>query len=142
MRAGPIGRLSIERVFLRPDRPLPVTDALRLTGRASSHATDGLPADDVNALHPFREGNGRAQRAHDAGHHIAWVRMDPDRNRSKPPRTCPSAVQKPGSDQITNTPQNTRVRLPASCYSYCMISPIRGNFTGFGVQVPPRTHGG
>jgi cell filamentation protein len=41
---------------------------------------------DVNALHPFREGNGRAQRAffsqlaHDAGHHIAWVRMDPDRN--------------------------------------------------------------
>jgi len=38
---------------------------------------------DVNALHPFREGNGRAQRAffsqlaHDAGHHIAWVRMDP-----------------------------------------------------------------
>jgi cell filamentation protein len=43
---------------------------------------------DVNALHPFRDGNGRAQRAffsqlaHDAGHHIAWVRMDPDRNLS------------------------------------------------------------
>jgi cell filamentation protein len=41
---------------------------------------------DVNALHPFREGNGRAQRAffaqlaHDAGHHIDWIRMDPDRN--------------------------------------------------------------
>jgi fido (protein-threonine AMPylation protein) len=41
---------------------------------------------DVNALHPFREGNGRAQRAffsqlaHDAGHHIDWVRMDPARN--------------------------------------------------------------
>lgn len=41
---------------------------------------------DVNAMHPFREGNGRAQRAfpsqlaHDAGHHIDWVRMDPDRN--------------------------------------------------------------
>lgn len=38
---------------------------------------------DVNALHPFREGNGRAQRAffsqlaHDAGHHIDWVRIDP-----------------------------------------------------------------
>ena len=34
---------------------------------------------DANALHPFREGNGHAQRAffsqlaHDAGHHIAWV---------------------------------------------------------------------
>lgn len=43
---------------------------------------------DVNALHPFREGNGRAQRAffsqlaHDAGHHIDWIRMDPDRNES------------------------------------------------------------
>jgi cell filamentation protein len=41
---------------------------------------------DVNALHPFREGNGRAQRAffsqlaHDAGHHIDWVRMDASRN--------------------------------------------------------------
>ena len=41
---------------------------------------------DVNALHPFREGNGRTQRAffaqlaHDAGHHIDWVRMDPAKN--------------------------------------------------------------
>ena len=41
---------------------------------------------DVNALHPFREGNGRAQRAflsqlaHDAGHHIDWIRMDPGIN--------------------------------------------------------------
>jgi Cytochrome b/b6/petB len=25
--------------------------------------------------------------------------------------------------------------------SYCMISPIRGDLTGFRVQVPPRTHG-
>jgi cell filamentation protein, protein adenylyltransferase len=43
---------------------------------------------DVNALHPFREGNGRTQRAffsqlaHDAGHHIDWVRMNPDDNES------------------------------------------------------------
>ena len=41
---------------------------------------------DVNALHPFREGNGRTQRAffsqlaHDAGHQIDWVRMDPEQN--------------------------------------------------------------
>ena len=41
---------------------------------------------DVNALHPFREGNGRAQRAffsrlaHDAGHHIAGGRRAPARN--------------------------------------------------------------
>jgi cell filamentation protein len=43
---------------------------------------------DLNALHPFREGNGRTQRAfvsqlaHDAGHHIEWVRMDPEQNRA------------------------------------------------------------
>ncbi len=43
---------------------------------------------DVNALHPFREGNGRTQRAffsqlaHDAGHHIDWVRMNPEENES------------------------------------------------------------
>jgi len=43
---------------------------------------------DVNAMHPFREGNGRTQRAffsqlaHDAGHHIDWVRMDPDQNNA------------------------------------------------------------
>jgi cell filamentation protein len=43
---------------------------------------------DVNALHPFREGNGRTQRAffsqlaHDAGHHIDWVRMSPEENES------------------------------------------------------------
>ena len=41
---------------------------------------------DINALHPFREGNGRCQRAfvsqlsHDAGHHIDWIRMDPEQN--------------------------------------------------------------
>lgn len=41
---------------------------------------------DVNTLHPFREGNGRTQRAffsqlaHDAGHHIDWIRMDPAQN--------------------------------------------------------------
>jgi cell filamentation protein len=43
---------------------------------------------DVNALHPFREGNGRTQRAffsqlaHDAGHHVDWVRMNPEDNES------------------------------------------------------------
>lgn len=41
---------------------------------------------DINALHPFREGNGRAQRfflgmlAHQAGHRIAWERADRERN--------------------------------------------------------------
>jgi cell filamentation protein len=41
---------------------------------------------EVNALHPFREGNGRAQRAffgqlaRDAGFTLAWQHLDPARN--------------------------------------------------------------
>lgn len=41
---------------------------------------------DINALHPFREGNGRAQRAYlaqlaaDAGHRLDWTGVDPERN--------------------------------------------------------------
>jgi cell filamentation protein len=41
---------------------------------------------EVNAVHPFREGNGRTQRAffeqlaHDAGFTLAWQRLDADRN--------------------------------------------------------------
>jgi cell filamentation protein len=41
---------------------------------------------ELNAAHPFREGNGRAQRAflgqlsRDAGHRLAWQRLDRERN--------------------------------------------------------------
>lgn len=41
---------------------------------------------DMNVLHPFREGNGRAQRAFlaqlstDAGYDLNWSGMDPQRN--------------------------------------------------------------
>jgi cell filamentation protein len=41
---------------------------------------------EVNAVHPFREGNGRAQRAFfeqlaaDAGYALGWQRLDGDRN--------------------------------------------------------------
>jgi cell filamentation protein len=41
---------------------------------------------EVNALHPFREGNGRAQRAfarqlaRDAGYVLTWQHLDPNRN--------------------------------------------------------------
>lgn len=41
---------------------------------------------DINALHPFREGNGRTQRAflrqlgRDAGYLVSWTRMDAVRN--------------------------------------------------------------
>ncbi|MCX4761572.1 hypothetical protein OG562_11390 [Streptomyces sp. NBC_01275] len=44
------------------------------------------PHGDMNVLHPFREGNGRAQRAfpaqpgHDAGYDLSWSGMDPQRN--------------------------------------------------------------
>ena len=57
----------------------------------------GLPADrladrlayylaEINAAHPFREGNGRTQRAFvgqlaaDPGHHLAWDQLTPNRN--------------------------------------------------------------
>jgi cell filamentation protein len=41
---------------------------------------------DVNALHPFREGNGRAQRAFfaqlaaESGYRLDWELVDPQRN--------------------------------------------------------------
>ncbi len=41
---------------------------------------------DINALHPFREGNGRAQRAflqqlaHDAGHPLTWADLNAAEN--------------------------------------------------------------
>jgi cell filamentation protein, protein adenylyltransferase len=41
---------------------------------------------ELNAVHPFREGNGRTQRAflgqlaHEAGYHIAWERLGGERN--------------------------------------------------------------
>jgi cell filamentation protein len=41
---------------------------------------------ELNAVHPFREGNGRTQRAflgqlaHQAGYHLAWERLGGERN--------------------------------------------------------------
>ena len=40
---------------------------------------------------------------------------------------------------IANTARNSRECPPRFCYSYCMNSPIRGDFTDPGVRVPPRT---
>jgi cell filamentation protein len=65
---------------------LAAADRLRGLSRERFEARLAEFLADVNALHPFREGNGRAQRAfvsqlaHDAGHHIDWVRMDPEQN--------------------------------------------------------------
>lgn len=62
--------------------------AQHLTGRDQAAFVAGLAEllGDVNALHPFREGNGRAQRAfvsqlaRDAGYDLHWERADPERN--------------------------------------------------------------
>jgi hypothetical protein len=37
----------------------------------------------------------------------------------------------------SNTPPDRQPHPPGPCYFYCMISPIRGNRTDMGVQVPP-----
>lgn len=57
----------------------------QLCGRGRESFLDGATEllCDINALHPFREGNGRAQRAflaqvaRGAGHRIRWVGLDP-----------------------------------------------------------------
>jgi cell filamentation protein len=59
-----------------------------LRGRGRAEFVDGLTAllAEVNALHPFREGNGRTQRAflaqlaRDAGYRIRWADLDPATN--------------------------------------------------------------
>ncbi|MGH3436017.1 MAG: Fic/DOC family protein [Sciscionella sp.] len=62
--------------------------AQRLRGRNHETFVDGLTEllADLNALHPFREGNGRTQRAfcnqltREAGHHLRWAPMAPREN--------------------------------------------------------------
>lgn len=59
-----------------------------LRGRDRVEFVEGLAEllADINALHPFREGNGRAQRAFlaqlaaEAGYELRWTRMDPAEN--------------------------------------------------------------
>ena len=68
-----------------------------LAGLPRENYLRGLPADrlrrsltyylaEINAVHPFREGNGRTQRAfvgqlaEQAGYHLAWEKLTPERN--------------------------------------------------------------
>jgi cell filamentation protein len=59
-----------------------------LRGLERGAFVDGLTEllSDLNALHPFRDGNGRTQRAfvgqlaRDAGYPVRWSGMDPDEN--------------------------------------------------------------
>jgi hypothetical protein len=55
--------------------------------------------------------------------------------RSNAPAPAARLCTSQAADKIANTPQNTGMHLPHSCYLYCMISPIRGNRTEMGVQV-------
>jgi cell filamentation protein len=96
--AGAIRTVSIGKgaLFCLPKHIVPVADDLfeRLDG---DHYLRGLGHDefvakltelfaDVNALHPFREGNGRSMRAfltqlaRDASYRIRWTAMDREAN--------------------------------------------------------------
>lgn len=69
------GKLTAATWLTAPDR-----DAF-VAGLAEAYA-------DINALHPFREGNGRAQRAFlkqlsaDVGRTLAWAGLDPAQNEA------------------------------------------------------------
>lgn len=97
--AGQLRTVAISKdntTFALPNRIAPylsgVLDALpgenHLRGLPAGQLTHRLAyyLAEINAVHPFREGNGRTQRAFirqlaaDAGYHIAWDRLAPDRN--------------------------------------------------------------
>lgn len=76
-------------LVVRADRTFSTLARLdRLRGRTRAAFVDGLTGllAEINHLHPFREGNGRTQRAflgqlaRAAGHPVRWTAMDPDAN--------------------------------------------------------------
>jgi cell filamentation protein len=96
--ARQIRTVQISRLvpFARPENIEPYLSG-RLRELAAESYLRGLPRGqfiarlayylgEVNAVHPFREGNGRTQRAffgqlaRDAGHRIRWDRLDAARN--------------------------------------------------------------
>jgi cell filamentation protein len=96
--AGEIRTVSIGKgaLFCLPQHIVPAADELFgrlhrdgfLRGLGHDEFVDKLAElfADMNALHPFREGNGRsmraflAQLARDAGHRIRWTAMDREAN--------------------------------------------------------------
>jgi cell filamentation protein len=96
--AGELRTVSIGKgaLFCPPQRLVSHADQVfstlarldRLRGRTRSAFVDGLTGllAEINYLHPFREGNGRTQRAflgqlaRAAGHPIRWTAMDPAAN--------------------------------------------------------------
>lgn len=87
---------SAEAVFsaLKDEAPLP-KDRQPAAARIAHHLAD------VNALHPFREGNGRAQRAFfwqfalEQGWELRWDTVDPDENVA----ACQVSMQS-GNDRL------------------------------------------
>ena len=97
--AGELRTVAIAKentMFALPGRIEPYLSGV-LDALPREHHLRGLPADrladrlayylgEINAAHPFREGNGRAQRAFihqlaaERGYHLAWERLSPDRN--------------------------------------------------------------
>jgi cell filamentation protein len=96
--AGEIRTVSIGKggLFCLPQHIVPLADEVfgrlardrYLRGVGREKFVDNLTEvfADINALHPFREGNGRAQRsfltqlARDAGYRVRWAAMDPQAN--------------------------------------------------------------
>jgi cell filamentation protein len=89
-RTVPISKGST--LFALPDRIEPYLSGV-LDALPREKYLRGMPADrlayylaEINAAHPFREGNGRTQRAFigqlaaEAGYHVAWENLTPDRN--------------------------------------------------------------
>ena len=83
-------------MFALPARIAPYLSDV-LAGLPRENYLRGLPAGrcadrltyylaEINAAHPFREGNGRTQRAFvgqlaaEAGYHLAWEQLTPERN--------------------------------------------------------------
>jgi cell filamentation protein len=79
-----------------------LTRTEQLRGRTRTEFVDGLTElhSDLNAVHPFRDGNGRAQRAflgqlaRDAGHPIRWAGLDAEEN------AVASKAAHEGDDQV------------------------------------------
>jgi cell filamentation protein len=96
--AGDLRTVSIGKgaLFCLPQDLVPTADGVftrlarnrRLQGRDHAEFVDGITAllTDIDALHPFREGNGRTQRAfvaqlaRDAGYRVRWADLDRETN--------------------------------------------------------------
>ena len=96
--AGQIRTVAIAKgdLFALPDHIEPYLSNVLRQLPAERHLR-GLPHDrfvdrlthylgEINSVHPFREGNGRTQRAFlqqladEAGYHLDWTKLDADRN--------------------------------------------------------------